>query len=94
MSRDLPCYQMTSVKNLKRSRRVQSVPELNEHISRWKHLLWAEIALGYLTDLYIFTQHTLMAVQCLDEVIDIIVKLYGIAVCAVFILMGDIVCPR
>lgn len=67
---------------------------INEHISRWKHLLWAEIALGYLTELHIITQHTIMAIQCLDEVIDTIVKLYVIAVCAVFILMGDIVCPH
>ncbi|GFW33046.1 transposable element Tcb1 transposase [Trichonephila clavipes] len=52
-------------------------------------MVWAEISLGYLTDLHIFKQGSVTAVRYRDEVLEPIVRLYAAAVGSTFVLMDD-----
>ena len=52
-------------------------------------MVWAGISLGYPSDLHIFKQGSVMAVQYRDEVLEPIVRLYAAAVGPTFVLMDD-----
>ncbi|GFW73567.1 transposable element Tcb1 transposase [Trichonephila clavipes] len=52
-------------------------------------MVWAEISLGYRTDLHIFKRGYVTAVQYRDEVLESIVRLYAAAVGPTSVLMDD-----
>ena len=52
-------------------------------------MMWAEISLGYRTDLQLFKQGSVRAVRYRDEVLGPIERLYAAAVGPTFVLMND-----
>ncbi|GFU93306.1 transposable element Tcb1 transposase [Trichonephila clavipes] len=52
-------------------------------------MVWAEISLGYRTDLHIFKRDSVTAVQYRDEVLEPIVRLYAAGIGPTFVLMDN-----